>query len=143
MKKLALIVIALGLGLSTSFAGNGDKDKSEDRDQQVSVTGKQTQDLVYFKLLMINESTDGVYSMVKKFDDGTFVSVAIRNFYANCIDAPLMYSFVDRDLSDEDVTYVLYRISDGSEVVQSWRYCADKKELCEASTSEVFHAMNN
>jgi hypothetical protein len=140
MKKLALVFALIGFGLSTSFAGNGTG--NNDRDLLVSVTGKQTQDLVYFKLLMMNESTDGVYSMVKKFDDGTFESVAIRNFYANCIDAPLLYSFVDRELSDEDVTYVLYRISDGSEVVQSWRYHAEEKTLEKNTDVGELHAMN-
>ena len=76
---------------------------------------------------MLNESKHGVYSMVKKFNDVTMVSIGVKNFYANSINVPLMYSFLDDDLSSEDVTYVLYRISDYTEVVQSWTYSVQSK----------------
>ena len=52
-----------------------------------------------------------------------------------------MYSFMDKDLSKVDVTYELYRISDESQLVQSWNYCADQKTLCEGEIEE-FMAIN-
>lgn len=143
MKTIALFFAVAVLGLSTAFTDNTNTtiDEPIEIDKQVSLTGKYMNDVVYFKLLMLNESKDGVYSMVKKFKDGTMESIGIRYFHANSINVPLMYSFMDKDLSKVDVTYELYRISDESQLVQSWNYCADQKTLCEGEIEE-FMAIN-
>lgn len=122
------------LCFSNAFAGNNNhflgNPPELELDKQISISGKCAENVAYFKLLMLNESKDGVYSMVKEFDDGTKVSVGTRLINANTIDSPLMYSFVDRDLPEEDANYILYRITDETVVVKSWKYCSDEKELC-------------
>ena len=79
---------------------------------------------------MLNESKDGFYSMVKEHANGEFESVDVRQMVANTINSPLLYSFSDEAISDMDVTYVLYRISDETIEVQRWKYCVNEKQLC-------------
>lgn len=137
MKKF-IYTLALIISTATvSIAGDGSTDSSgvDDqfkRDVQVSLTGKYIQDMVYFNLRMLNESKDGFYSMVKEYANGEFVSVDVRQMIANTINSPLLYSFSDEEVPLEDVTYILYRISDNTVEVDRWVYCAHEKKLCDA-----------
>jgi len=133
MRKFTYIFALLIFTAPLSFAENGDSTQvttSLDRDKQVSLEGKVSHNIVYFKLLMLNESKDGFYSMVKEHANGEFESVDVRQMVANTINSPLLYSFSDEAISDMDVTYVLYRISDETIEVQRWKYCVNEKQLC-------------
>ncbi len=101
-----------------------------ERDVQVDLTHRIHEGNIYFKLLMLNESQSGFYSMVKYFENGDYASVDVRQMVANTINQPLMYSFTDEDVPREDVTYVLYRIAEGTEEVGRWNYCSTEHTLC-------------
>ena len=85
MKTIALFFAVAVLGLSTAFTDNTNTtiDEPIEIDKQVSLTGKYMNDVVYFKLLMLNESKDGVYSTVKKFKGGTMESIGIFSCQLN------------------------------------------------------------
>ena len=81
MKKFTYILALLIFTAPLSFAENGDSTQvttSLERDKQVSLEGKVARNIVYFKLLMLNESKDGFYSMVKEHANGEFESVDVR-----------------------------------------------------------------
>lgn len=107
--------------------------QSEDEyiEEVVSLTGKVSNNLVYFKLLIKNEDKSSIYSMVREFENGKFESVGIQYGVMNKIDTRLMYTFVDRNVPNEDFTYTLYRISDESEMMKRWDYCSKSGQLCE------------
>lgn len=105
--------------------------RSESAEEIVSITGKSRSELVYFKLLIKNESKASVFSMVREYPNGEFESVEVKFGVVNRINTPILYTFLDRDVPDRDFTYVLYRITDTSEVLKKWDYCSNEKELCE------------
>ncbi len=110
---------------STKQKGN------ESIEEVVSITGKSNSNVVYFKLLIKNEKKASVYSMVKEFKNGMFESVQVQYGVPNSINTPIMYTFRDPEAPEEDCTYALYRISDGSEVMQKWKFNSDSGELKE------------
>jgi hypothetical protein len=103
--------------------------QSLERDRQVSLTAKLVSDHVYFNLKMLNESETGFYSMVREFTNGEVESVDSRQMVANTIDTPLLYSFIEEELPENDVTYVLYRIASETTVVQKWNYSSADHKL--------------
>lgn len=137
MKFALSFLTILTLCFSSAHAGNEgdniDEPNQIERDKQAGISARCVQGAAYFKLLMLNESKDGVYTLVKEFPNGEKETLGVRYINANTIDSPLMYSFVDNELSDEDVIYVLYRITDETVVVRYWQYCSDEKALCSNS----------
>lgn len=137
IKMKAIINILTILFLSVpmfSFAHNGEPEDGKEinsRDQQVELTWAVAEDRLYFKLNMLNESKDGFYALVKLDQtNGEFESIDITQMTANTINKPIMYSLVDKNIPDEDAVYVLYRVTDDKEEVQSWRYCSQERSLC-------------
>ena len=86
----------------------------------------------------MNESRDGYYSMVREFKNGTFESVDIRQMVANEINQPILYCFVDKEVPGVDFTYVLIRISDSTQEVKRWNYCAETGVICPEHRSTLF-----
>jgi len=97
------------------------------RDIMVDMSARVHTGTVYFNLSMLNESKPGVYSLVKQFEDGSFVSVGIKEIGVNTINQPILYSFKDAPLETKPHSYLLVRISNDSEVVGKWycSYCPD------------------
>ena len=143
MKKFTYTLVLMLITTTLTLAGNGDKTPIKDkeapestvstRDKQVSLSAKCVNNVVYLKLRMLNESKSGFYSLVREFADGTFESVGVREIVANNINTPLLYSFMDNEVPDMDVNYVLYRITDESVEVKRWNYCATNQQLCEGA----------
>jgi hypothetical protein len=121
MKVIKNILLSI-LMLSTLSltAGNMDSLKLETkRDVQVELSARVIEGEVYFKLLMLNESKPGFYSLVKEYADGTFESVGLKEIGVNTINQPLMYCFVDKSKSIP-VKYKLSRISNEVETLKTW-----------------------
>jgi hypothetical protein len=143
--KNALIIFALLFTSSTPlFAGSSFPSDSVDvqfnlkRDSMVDLTYRLIDRSVYFKLKMLNESQNGFYSMVREFNDGSFESVDIRQMVANEINQPIMYCFVDKAIPVVNFTYVLMRISNETEEVSRWSYCAETGQICEEFMKQSF-----
>ena len=98
-------------------------------DEQVSVSAKLVNETVYFKLLMQNETKDGVYSLVRLYSGGSFEFVGYKNIVPNDIDQPLLYCLKDNEIPSDDFTYVLYRITSESEIVATWEYNTEKQSI--------------
>jgi len=142
MKSLTTLstIFILMIISSSSFAVTSDYSVSDtskviQRDVEKSLTAKVIGDKIYFKLTMLNESKPGMYSLVKTYADGTFESIGIKDIAVNTINQPLLYSFVEENKSDVNVSYDLIRISFNVEPVESWQYCPLQDKVC---TSELF-----
>lgn len=138
--KNAILIFALLFTSSTQlFAGSSSISPFDSvevqfdlkRDSMVDLSYRVIDRTVYFKLKMMNESKNGFYSMVREFKDGSFESVDIRQMVANEINQPIMYCFVDNAIPVVDFTYVLVRISDSTEEISRWSYCAETGQICE------------
>jgi len=134
MKTTASFLAILFLCFSTAFAAKEDNildgPPQLERDKQIGLSGRVVQDAAYFKLIMLNESKDGIYTLIKEYENGEKETLGMRHINANTIDSPLMYSFVERELPEEDVSYVLYRVTDETVVVRTWKYCSDEAAFC-------------
>lgn len=128
MKKI-FFVLALLIGSTLGLYAQ-DASASVERDQMVSLDGTYRNGVVFFKLLMKNETGNGFYSMVKYHANGEYTSVGVRSITANTIDQPLLYSFTDKDINREEVTYVLVRITDKKEEVGRWKFFPAEGTLC-------------
>ncbi len=123
MKVIKNTLLSIILLISVSLtAGNMDSLKKETkRDIQVELSARVIEGNVYFKLLMLNESKPGFYSLVKEYADGTFESVGLKEIGVNTINQPLMYCFVDKSKSIP-VKYTLSRISHEVETLKTWDF---------------------
>ncbi len=143
MKKVFLLYLILIVGTSQGFSsllfvGNDqapDSVKAEavpenELDKIVSIKARYFENRIFFNLLVLNETKNSVYSLVREFENGSFESVDVRNGYMNQINTPLLYSFVDKEIPNVDFTYALYRISKESVVLQKWKYCYEDNQLC-------------
>lgn len=138
MKNSLIIFALLVIGSPSLFAGSNsissndpvDLQSSSKRDSIVDLSCRMLDKNIYFKLKMMNESRDGYYSMVREFKNGTFEPVDIRKMVANEINQPILYCFVDKEVPGVDFTYVLIRISDSTQEVMRWNYCAETDVIC-------------
>ena len=138
MKSSILIFAFLFVGLPSLYASSILTDAINDsgnpdllkRDSMVGLSYKMVNNVVYFKLKMLNESKDGFYSMVREFSDGSFESVDVRQTNANTVNVPILYCFIDKKVPSVDFTYVLRRISNEITEVSRWDYCSVKKQVC-------------
>ncbi len=118
--KLMITLFAILLFSMTMRAGEKDTLNVEvERDIQVDLSVRVIEGNVYFKLLMLNESKSGFYSLVKENVDGTMESVGVKEIGVNTINQPLMYCFVDKNVTSL-VSYRLVRISQEVESVKTW-----------------------
>jgi len=118
--KYSLVAFVIGFSLSCFAQDNTSSSyasHNSSNDQQVGVTARLLNATVYFKLLMKNETKDGIYSLVRRYSDGSFEYVGHKNIVPNDIDTPLLYCLKDTEIPSDDFTYVLYRITSDSEVV--------------------------
>lgn len=132
--KTLTIFTALLLYVSIC-AGQKDYLNSEiQRDIQVELSTRVIEGEIYFKLLMLNESKPGFYSLVKEYADGTFESVEMKEIAVNTINQPLMYCFADKSKS-APTKYKLLRISNEVEYIKTW-HCSELGEgIC---VDEIF-----
>ena len=146
MKKLILIQFVLLVGttqvFSTELIPNEvenpyDHGKVKISKKKVSVDARLIKDRVYFRLLMLNEEKESVYSLVREYENGTFESVEAKFGHKNDINLPLLYCFVDKEIPTVDFTYTLYRISDETKIVQRCKYCVNEKEICSIEQLEL------
>lgn len=128
INRISTVLFLMMISIS-GFSTNLDTNNVE-RNIQADLTARVVEDKIYFNLSMLNESKPGVYSLVKTFSDGTFESVGIKDIAVNTINQPLLYSFVDDNKSDENVSYDLIRISLEVETVESWQYCPIEDRIC-------------
>lgn len=144
--KTALLIFALFVTGSPSLLAGSNSVSPVDpvnvesgikRDSLVDVSYRMIDSAVYFKLLMMNDSKDGYYSMIRVFDDGRFESVDIRQMIANEINQPILYCFVDKALPLVDFTYILLRIADNTEEIKRWSYCAETGNICDEPTLDL------
>lgn len=124
-----ILAVAILTFARTNQAGEFNKVKGIEtdlkRDVLVSVTEHVLGEYAYINLKMLNESRGGVYTLVKKENDGQVVLIDSKDIAVNVINKPILYSFKVPELAKNDCEYTLYRISREVEVVQSWCYCSD------------------
>ncbi|MFT5859351.1 MAG: hypothetical protein ACI865_001452 [Flavobacteriaceae bacterium] len=132
--SIKISITAFVIGISFMSAGQYTKSsissiQKTSIDQQVSVSAKLINRTVYFKLLMQNETKDGVYSLVREYTDGSFEFVGYKSITPNDINQPLLYCLKDNHIPSRNFTYILYRITCKSEVVAEWTYDADERSI--------------
>jgi hypothetical protein len=131
--KTLTIFTALIISVSICTGQKDSLNSEIQRDIQIELSARVIEGQVYFKLLMLNESQPGFYSVVKEYADGTFESVEMREIAVNTINQPLMYCFVDKPKS-LPAQYKLLRISNEVEYIKTWLWselgngiCVDKR----------------
>lgn len=102
------------------------------RDVVVDLNAKVYGSKAYFNLVMLNESKNGVYSLVRFNSDSTLVSIGLIDAVPNKINQKLVYSFHDDELPNSDAQYVLYRLGDTSEQLITWKYHKENNEVYES-----------
>jgi hypothetical protein len=118
------------LTASASYAETEDSLKKEqNRDVLVELSAKVYGGNVYFKLLMLNESKPGIYSLTREYADGSIESVGIKSIAVNTINQPIWYSFVDKS-ETRPVSYRLVRVSNEVEVVSIWHCSEIENGIC-------------
>jgi len=95
----------------------------------ISLTVRVLNDKAYFNLVMMNESKNGDYSLIRHNQDGSVTSIGLKRIIKNNINLPIQYSFVDKDLSDDYAFYELIRITNEVEHVQRWSYDIEGKNI--------------
>lgn len=99
------------------------------RDVLIDIKEYVVEEHAYINLRMLNESKEGVYTLVKSDENGKAELVDSKEIAVNTINKPVLYSFKEAELENKDCEYTLYRISRSVEVVQSWCYCVEQKEF--------------
>lgn len=100
-----------------------------DAEKLIEVSGKYFQDKIYFQVLIKNESSTTMYSLVKEHLDGSIESVDYKMGVKNNINTPLLYCLKEEDAPDTDCRYLLYRFSDKIELLKTWSFYSSEQKL--------------
>lgn len=77
---------------------------------------------MYFNILMLNESVRGTYSLVRFESDSSFTSIGMKDGVVNKINTPILYSFCDTEVPDENLIYRLYHIGEEVTLLKEWHF---------------------
>lgn len=126
MKTKAITIICTLLLIGINAIGQSTPPEAQITElRALALEGK-----VYINMSAMNEVETGVYSLIRRYADGSFESVGIKDAHPNQLNQPLLYSFRDNEVPEEDVRYELIRINyKDNPLIASWTYDAQTASI--------------